>query len=251
MAKITQLIAEWHRGTVWTASHLKAKGYNYDLINRYKSSQWIEAVGRGAYKLQHDKIEWFGALYAMQTQLGLKIHAGGKTALELKGYAHYLPANTKKVFLFGQENEKLPQWFKENNWEVAVHYVATNLFPTTLDDTFSDYQHRDFTIFISSIERGAMEMLYHVPAQQGFDEAMLIMENLATLRPDIVQRLLEGCNSVKVKRLFMFMAEKNNHGWVNQIDMTKINFGSGKRVIVKNGLFDKKYNITVPAESDY
>lgn len=235
---------------ICTSSYLKAKGYNYDLINRYKSSKWIEAVGRGAYKLQQDRIEWYGALHAMQKQLGFKIHAGGKTALEIKGYAHYLPATMKKLFLFGRENEKLPQWFKENDWGIAVNYVTTNLFPATRDDTFSDFQHNDFTIFVSSPERAAMEMSYHVPAHHGFDEAMRIMENLATLRPDIVQRLLEGCNSVKVKRLFMFMAEKSNYDWINHIDKTKINFGSGKRVIVKNGLLDKKYHITVPAESN-
>ena len=72
------------------------------------------------------------------------------------------------------------------------------------------------------------------------------MEGLTTLRPKLVQRLLEECKSVKVRRLFLFMAESSNHDWVKELNVEKIDLGSGKRVIVKNGVLDKKYKITVP-----
>ena len=38
----------------------------------------------------------------------------------------------------------------------------------------------------------------------------------------------------------------SNHAWVNKIDLTKVNFGKGKRVVVKGGILDSKYQITVP-----
>ena len=44
------------------------------------------------------------------------------------------------------------------------------------------------------------------------------------------------------------MSEKNNHDWLKNLNIKKIDFGSGKRVIVKNGVFNNKYNITVPKE---
>jgi len=56
-----------------------------------------------------------------------------------------------------------------------------------------------------------MEMLHLVPGTVGFDEALLIMENLATLRLETVQRLLQACRSIKVKRLFLAMAERQGH----------------------------------------
>ena len=93
-----------------------------------------------------------------------------------------------------------------------------------------------------------MEMLYHLPGEQSFEEAFLIMENLAALRPAIVQSFLMYCNSIKVKRLFMYMAEKHGHHWVEQVDLSKVDFGKGKRVVIKKGVLDKKYNITVPAD---
>jgi len=101
---------------------------------------------------------------------------------------------------------------------------------------------------ISSPELAAMEMLYLIPNEQSFDEALKITEGLTTLRPQLVQSLLEECNSVKVKRLFLFMAEKSQHTWFKELNLTKLNLGSGKRMIIQNGVLDKKYHITVPRE---
>jgi hypothetical protein len=44
------------------------------------------------------------------------------------------------------------------------------------------------------------------------------------------------------------MAEKSQHQWFKELELNKISLGSGKRVIVKNGVLDKKYQITVPRE---
>jgi hypothetical protein len=75
------------------------------------------------------------------------------------------------------------------------------------------------------------------------------MENLVSLRPDMVQRLLTMCRSIKVKRLFMYTAEKQGHSWVSDLDLSKIDLGKGKRMIVPNGKYDRKYLITVPPDS--
>ena len=89
-------------------------------------------------------------------------------------------------------------------------------------------------------------MLYHVPTKVSFEEATLITENMISLRPGLVQNLLESCNSIKVKRLFMYLVEKHEHTWVQKVDLSNVYFGEGKRSIVKNGKLDKKYNITIP-----
>ena len=41
-------------------------------------------------------------------------------------------------------------------------------------------------------------------------------------------------------------AEDGNHAWVQKLDVSKIDFGKGKRMLVKGGQFDSTYNITVP-----
>ncbi len=247
-SKINRLISQWPRGTPATASHLNTEGFSHDLLTKYKKSGWVQSFGRGAYILYGDKVEWPGALYALQTQRGLNVHPGGKTALELKGYAHYLTPNKREIFLYGTQGLVLPTWFRGDRLGVKIALIRTNLFPVAGELGFSEFKEKDFILKISAPERAAMEMLHLVPGKVGFDEAFLIMENLATLRSEMVQRLLVMCRSIKVRRLFMFMAEKHGHPWVSDLDVSKLDLGKGKRMIVPKGRFDRKYRITVPRD---
>ena len=79
-------------------------------------------------------------------------------------------------------------------------------------------------------------------------EVFELMEGLNNLRPVSVQKLLEGCTSVKVKRLFLYLADKACHEWLSYIDLDKVALGSGKRAIVNDGVYVSKYQITVPKE---
>ena len=85
-------------------------------------------------------------------------------------------------------------------------------------------------------------------APEKFDlvECHELMENLNDLRPIIVQDLLEVCTSIKVKRLFLFMAEKHNHKWYKHLNLSTVDLGKGKRSLVKEGIYVSKYQITVP-----
>jgi hypothetical protein len=44
----------------------------------------------------------------------------------------------------------------------------------------------------------------------------------------------------------MLLAESSKHAWVRKVDLSKVDFGKGKRTLVKGGRFDPKYKITVP-----
>jgi len=248
MKKINLLMRDWRKGTVQLSSTLEKNGYKRDLVRKYVKSGWLESLGYGAFKLAGDEIDWYGAVAALQNQKALAIRPGGKTALELKGYAHYLIQTVAKVQLFGELGKILPKWFVNQEWYSMISYTQTKLFGEDTLYYLSETKIENVTIKISSPEMAAMEMLHLVPKVQSFDEAAKIMEGLTTLRPKLVQELLEKCNSIKVKRLLLFMTEKNDHPWMGELDLTKINLGAGKRVIVQNGFLDKKYQITVPRE---
>ena len=79
-------------------------------------------------------------------------------------------------------------------------------------------------------------------------ECYQILEGLANLRPKILQELLEKCNSVKVKRLFLYMASKAKHQFLSFVDQSKIELGTGDRVIVKGGVYISKFKISIPKE---
>jgi hypothetical protein len=177
----------------------------------------------------------------------LPIHAGGKTALQMQGYAHFLPMGKGTVVsLFGPPGAKLPTWFTQYRWEVKVRYTATNLFPEEMDQGLTRKDLVSYAVTVSTPERAVMEVLHAVPGEESYEEAKLLMEGLTTLRPRVVQSLLEQCASVKVKRLFMVIAESCQHAWVKKLDLSKVDFGKGKRMLVRGGRLDPKYNITVP-----
>jgi hypothetical protein len=247
--KINQIIKLWSPGLVLTSSFLKGQGINYDQQLAYKNSGWLESIGQGAYKRTDDLIHWAGGLNALQKQLDLQIHLGGKSALVHQGYSHYVQFQEQNLFLFMGKNSKLPKWFRTYDWNSGLQLTRTVFLPYNFAESFTEKKISGFDLKISTPERALLEMLYFVPQKQIFEEAFKIFEFMTSLRPDVVQLLLESCNSIKVTRLFLYMAEKQNHFWFKALKLERINLGSGKRVIVINGIFDNKYSITIPRES--
>ena len=124
--------------------------------------------------------------------------------------------------------------------------MRTALLPD--DVGLTKIERANFSLSVSSVERAALECLYHVPKDMDFMEAFQIISGLMNLRPRLVQKLLEQCNSVKVKRLFLYMTDKSNHSWFKYLDKSLIDCGSGTRTVIKNGVYDSTYQITVPKE---
>jgi len=244
--KLNQLLKNWPSGTVYTTHWLVRHGIPRDLLMKYRQRGWVEAIGHGAVARSGDKVDWTGGLWAIQKQLDLDIHVGAKTALEMRGYAHFVPLGKGYlVYLFGPLNQKLPGWFKRYRWDVKLRHVMTNLFGDRSNLGLAQKDMGAYSVTISAPERAIMEVLHLVPHENSFEGAVQLMEGLTTLRPSVVQSLLEKCHSLKVRRLFMYLAEKCNLPWVGKLDMSKVEFGKGKRMIVKDGRFDPKYQITV------
>jgi hypothetical protein len=225
---------------------MTGQGYSHDLQQRYKKSNWLKSVGTGAYIRNNDKVGYEGAMYALQEQNGFTIHPGGRTALSLLGKAHYLELSAGRVLIFGSKDEKLPAWFKNHDWGVKIDYHETSFLPPDLGLT--KVELNNFSINVSGSARAIMECLHLAPQEQELMECFELMEGLNNLVPKHIQTLLENCQSVKVKRLFLYMAEKADHGWFKHLDVKTVDLGKGKRSIVKSGVFIDKYGITVPRE---
>jgi len=148
--------------------------------------------------------------------------------------------------LFGASGEKLPTWFKKHDWGVQPDYYESSFLSPDLGLT--EVEIKSFSIKVSGAPRAIMECLYLAPLKQELMECFELMEGLNNIPPKQVQNLLENCQSVKVKRLFLYMAEKADHSWFKQLDLSKVDLGKGKRSIVKNGVLIDKYGITVPKE---
>jgi len=174
-SKLNLLIRNWHRGTVTVSPWLISQGYSKNLIYRYIQSKWIEPIGRGAYKLYTDTIDWEGGVFALQERMKLPIHVGGKTSFQLRGYGHFINQKIPDVFLFGEEATKLPLWFKNFDWKAKINYTSTTLFRNNPDlGLMTENIGNQFSITISSLERASMELMYFLPHNQAYDEVTLL-----------------------------------------------------------------------------
>lgn len=247
-SKLNHLLRAWPVGTVATMAWLERQGIYRQLADAYAKNAWLERISNGAFIRPDEQVEWTGALYAVQGQLALPIHAAGKSALELLGLSHFIPQHGRRpLYLMGVPQAKLPRWFLKRDWKVTVHFKTSRLFAGAHTLGLTSHSFKFYSITISSPERAILEMLHLVPSEQDFEEASLIMEGLGTLRAGLIQKLLEKCLSIKVKRLALLLAEKNGLPWFRKIDVSHITLGCGKRVIVKDGRFENKYKVTVPA----
>lgn len=242
--KINHLLHVLPKGAVITSAWMALQGISLDLQKRYRHSGWFESVGTGAMKRSGEQLSLAGGIFALQEQLYLSVHPGAMTALGMQGKAHYLRFSNSDWELFGQPKESLPKWFKSYDWEAIFHYHMTSLFPSEVG--FSEVEFQGLNLKVSSPPRALMECLYLVPQSQNLKECFEVMESLNNLRPDKVSELLQLCSSVKVKRLFMYLAEKADHQWVKYLDLEGVDFGQGKRSLVKGGTYISKYQITVP-----
>jgi hypothetical protein len=124
--------------------------------------------------------------------------------------------------------------------------VKTKFLPA--NSALFEFHLNGLKLQISSSERAILECLYLLPDRFDIVECYQIFEGLSNLRPKILQELLENCNSIKVKRLFLYMASKANHQWLGFVDQSRIDLGTSDRVIVKGGVYISKYKISVPKE---
>ncbi|MBP9694319.1 MAG: type IV toxin-antitoxin system AbiEi family antitoxin [Alphaproteobacteria bacterium] len=231
---------------IMTSSALHQLGISDQLKKTYIKSGWLRNIGKGAVSRFNEIPSFYSAINAIQNQLHLPIHVGGRSALSLHGRSHYIRLGKETFFLFGLKNIKLPLWFKNYTWDPEFIYMTTDFINKNL---YTENITQDgFSIVVSSLERAIMEALFLIPKYQGTSEAFHLLEGLVDIRPQVVQELLENCRSIRVKRLFLLLAEKANLPCVKDLDLRRINLGTGKLSLAKNGFYNHKYKIVVPKD---
>jgi hypothetical protein len=225
---------------------LRQLGITPQDAQKYVSAHWLESLGKGAFKRPSETVTWQGALYSVQTQLGLPVHVGALSALEISGHSHYLRFAKSTIFLFSPPAITLPQWFR-THWGSEVRHTQTKLLPADIGLTERN-SVEGFPLKNAAPERAILEMLHLAPNEFDLVETALILEGMTTLRPKLMQTLLEACGSVKVKRLFLYLAERAKLPVMTHLDTSRFNLGKGDRSLTCMGRYVAKYQLLLPKE---
>jgi len=250
-------------GLVATRPWLLSQGLQRHTLDNWVKSDQLVPLARGVFKRPDTELTWQGVACSLQ-HMGVSLTPGGLTSLTLQGMAHYVSQNElNKIHLYGPD--QLPGWINKLLPDIMFdHHKGLDLDSGYRDSDpgfhfvpwrmqFLQYGYEKQTLQISSPELAMLEVLLDVPQRVSLEHASELLQGVPTLSPQRISRLLERCESIKVKRLFLWLAERNHSPWLKKIDLEKFSIkggalGSGKRMIVKGGRLDSKYLITVPEE---
>jgi len=252
-SKLNRLQQELPEGLLVDAAWMEANGYSSALRSQYVRAGWLDSPARRVYRRSRTPLTWQQVVMSLQTLLDLPLSVGGRTALEQQGYAHYLSAEMREVHLYGPKRP--PTWLDSLLLDIDFRWHnSLRLFPGDADappepsPVMVSAAGTTLPLRYSSKERAVLELLDELPDHESFHQVDALFEGMSDFSPRRLQTLLETCSSVKVKRLFLFFADRHRHAWRSRLDISRIDLGSGKRVLVKGGKLDPTYHITVPSD---
>ncbi len=234
-------------GEVVIPDRLRALGISARLSTYLKNSGALSSLGVGAFVRGHEEPSFASAVQALTQQLKLPLHIGGRTALELQGVSQYLTIGSgQTAWIFSTKKAKLPLWFIKQPWGARPQLVQTKFLNQSITANLRTVVVDGFEFPISRRELAILETIFLIGKSHHFEEVDELFEGLTTLDASVLQSLLESCQSIRVCRIFLFLAHKHAHPWLSGIDELKIELGRGKRAVVKGGKLDARYQITVP-----
>lgn len=259
-------------GLLATRTWLAGKGVSRHQMDNWLKSGALKSLTAGVVALPTTtKLTWQAVVVSLQRMPwhgGLT--PGGITALEEQGLGHYLPisGSGRAIHLYGWN--KPPAWLNRlasrhlpsvrfvwhGTKKFDGRFLQNNVYDTQSGEHLMNqiaWGTDEWPLTISSPERAVFELLADVPDQLSFEHADELLRGLPSLSPRKLTKLLDLCESYKVRRLFLWLAERHHHPWLKHLDLTAYTMeggklGTGKRVIAKEGRLDRKYLITVPED---
>lgn len=258
MQNLKMIINTVPAGFLVDAAWLTARGVAYESLRDYVKRGWLERVSRGVFRRPapnvpaSNMIDWKACLLSAQHIMRYDVNVGGKTALTLQGYAHYLYlGGHPPVSVYGNAT---PKWLHRVplNAPIKTHKASLFFDPSlglvNEDTNPSDTLPWDWKLRMSTPERAIMESMDELPFHETFHNLDMVFQSLMTLRPKLLSALLHSCRKIKVRRLFFAFADRYDHPWRKYLDPEEFDLGRGDRALIGGGKIHPRYRIMVPEE---
>jgi len=235
-------------GQLVNRAWLKERGFNRPRVDYALRAGKLVALSHGIYRRPGPPLKWEHVVFSLN-EMGYTLHVGGRSALELQGLAHYLPlGDIQRIGLYS--TGKIPGWTRIFSDSFTFEIHNKQLFeelpkPGVSTRPFGSW---DWSIPFSTPELALLELLADVRETADFSIADTFFEGAVNLRPNLLGELLTRCKQVKAKRLFLWFSDRHDHAWRKELETEGIDLGRGKRMLVKGGVFDAAYQITIPKQ---
>lgn len=286
--KVLGLGTAFPEHVVVTREWLVSQGFEDDRLSRFVSSGYLVRVGRGLYAKPLGAVSWDArdgllssapswrvALNSVLLTSTTPIAVAGYSALWLQNLAHYV-SDFQDSSITVTTPVDIPKWMNSMSsvtWRQLgakklfsgkagdldtgdIFYLGKNELERALVGTgleaFGLGQTQSWCL-VSSPERALVEWASLLKTQDDWDHLIEVVKGMGTLRPRLLFSMLIACRSIKAKRAMLWTAREYGGSWyrhvVDKID--QIDLGSGARQLIKGGVFDQEYKITVPRHEGY
>lgn len=245
-------------GTVLSSALLASSGFDKLKQSRMARSGALDRLAQGVYQVPRPSggsspLSPWDVLLSLANSEDGSFHVGGRTALSLQGFSHYLPLGGEPVQAFGHE---VPRWVRRLESTPKIIWRNSKLF----EDPILGIERRsplslkiyspspDWTFPLSSPERAILEAISLLPAEESLHVVDMAMESLTTMRPRLLAKLLSACTSKVTKRMFMVLAERHGHAWLEHLDVSQVDFGTGNRSLFPGGRLHRRWQLVLPAD---
>lgn len=235
-------------GQLVTRQWLLAQGISVHKLDNWVKSGKLISLARGVFAREGSVITWKNLASSLNVMSDTPVYVGALTALELSGYGQYITEKLKVTFC-GEGKE--PPWLSRVQLDNRVRWRnSRKLWDTEILTSSGALQEVEWQpglppYWVARPELAFMELLEQVPKKLSFEHADELMLGLSSLSPKRLDILLKGCNSIKVKRLFLYFARESGFAWYKKLNLEHYDLGSGKREIQEGGKLDKEFLITV------
>ena len=143
-------------------------------------------MAKGVVYRTGDKLSAYAAVSCYNNQLNRQLRVAAHSALELFGFNHYVPMG-KPVLMVAYSGISIPKWMNADYFDRTIKPFETNMFTTIQTSTV---KVEGVNLLVSSPEQAFMECMLLAPDRYGYMDLYYIMEQLTSLRADVVQTLL-------------------------------------------------------------
>lgn len=204
----------------------------------------ISSIKGSFFYRKGESLSALGALASYQSQVSSDLYVAAHSTLELWEFNHYVPMG-KPVLMVGMRQRSFPLLLKSSLFDRDFRPFHSSILQSA---RLASFQYQDWLLQVSVPEQAFIEYLYLAPKLYDYVDLFYIMEQLTVLRADVLQLLLEEAEHYRVRRLFLYIAEKAGHTWFDDLDVSRIDIGSHKHQLVKDGVYVAKYKMTIPKE---
>lgn len=237
--------AQLAQSGILVSSYVVENGIPHDNIQELIAAGELERISVGLYAKQQGYISPLEVVDALQNQVHLDVHVAAMSSLVYQGKVTSPDGDNQKLLLSSPKFIRLPKWVHEREWSSV--YSVTRMFEEFAESDFIRMTMDKHEITMSCPELAILECLEPVTNEARFESALHLMRQIDAIDVAKMQSLLARSKSFKTNRLFLHLADKTKRPWFAELNQDNVPLGDGDVQVIKDGILDPKFKITVPA----